>query len=155
VIRLRFAWPACLLLFGVGSSGCAPHAPRFGPPTRVEAFCGSKEARMTGVASVVTSTDDKLLDDRPTKTEVRNAVTAGDGVIVSWNDQPISMPNVSKALGETDGYTRVRIAAVPSAAAGATTRHIYLLVRDRGGERWITMQAFDVQNVCVEGKRES
>jgi hypothetical protein len=44
---------------------------------------------------------------------------------------------------------------VPSAAAGATTRHIYLLVRDRGGERWITMQAFDVQNVCVEGKRES
>jgi len=110
---------------------------------------------MTGIASVLSSTDDKLLDDRPAETEVRNAVSAGDGVIVAWNDQPLAIPNVAKALGESDGYARVRMAAVPQAAEGATTRHIYLLVRDRGGQRWITLQAYDVQNVCVEGKRES
>ena len=110
---------------------------------------------MTGVESVLTSTDDKLLDDRPTEAEVRRAVTAGDGVIVYWNDQPVAMPNVAEALGETDTYVRVRVAAVPLAPMGALSRHIYLLARERGGRRWITLQAFDIQNVCVEGKRES
>ncbi|MBD5656849.1 MAG: hypothetical protein IAI50_16960 [Candidatus Eremiobacteraeota bacterium] len=152
--RRRATALAALLLVPF-ASGCGPRAPRFSAPTRLEAFCGSKQARMTGLASVVTSTDDKVLDDRPTAADVRRAVTAGDGVIVSWHDQPIALPNVSKMLGETDGYAKVLVAAVPPAPAGALSRHIYLLVRDHGGERWITMQAFDVQNVCVEGKRES
>lgn len=110
---------------------------------------------MTGVASVLTSTDDKLLDDRPTERDARNAVAAGDGVIVTWDDQPVAMPNVAKALGESDGYVRVRIAAIAAAPVGAPSRHIYLLVRDHQRRRWIALQAFDVQNVCVEGKRES
>jgi hypothetical protein len=142
-------------LVAVSAGGCGPRAPRFAVPARLESSCGSKQARMTGVASVLTSTDDKLLDDRPTESDARTAVAPGDGVIVTWNDQPVAMPNVAKLLGESDGYVRVDVAAIPPAPAGALSRHIYLLVRDRGRRRWITLQAFDVQNVCVEGKRES
>ena len=110
---------------------------------------------MTGVASVLTSTNDRLLDDRPSEAEVRRAVRAGDGVVAHWNEQLLALPDTSAKLGEIDGYARVNAVAVPLAAAGALSRHIYLLVRDHGHERWVTLQAFDVQNVCVEGKRES
>ncbi len=110
---------------------------------------------MTGVDSVLTSTNDAILDDRPTEADVRRAVRAGDGVIAHFNDQLLALPKSSVVLGETDGYARVRAVAVPLAAEGALSRHIYLHVRDRGRERWIALQAFDVQNVCVEGKRQS
>jgi hypothetical protein len=135
-------------------AGCAPHVLRFANATRVEAYCGSKQARATGIASVLTSTDDRLLDDRPTEADARRAVSAGDGVLIYWHDQPLAMPRVSRELGEADGYVRVREAAIPAAPEGATTRHLYLLLRDRGGQRWVTVLAYDVQNVCVEGKRE-
>ncbi len=133
------------------------HAPQIGDPVGVDANCGSKQARLTSVASVMASTDDKLLDFRPTETEVRRAVKIGDSVLAYYNDQVLALPRVSKELGETDGYARVRavgISAAP-AAEGTLSRRIYLLVRDRKIYRWITMNAYDVQNVCVEGKRES
>ncbi len=136
-------------------AACAPSAPRFKASTRVEAFCGSKQARLTGVASVVTSTNDVLLPERPSAAEVQRAVRAGDGVIVRWDDQPLALPHVSRELGESDGYARVRAAAIPPADPAATSRRLYLLVRDHTRERWIALEAFDVQNVCVEGKRES
>ena len=136
-------------------ASCAPSVPKIGHPTRVEAYCGSKQARMTGVDSVMTSTNDTILDDRPTDADVMRAVRAGDGVIAHFNDQPLALPKSAPTLGETDGFARVRAIAVSLAPEGALTRHIYLLVRDRGAQRWITMNAFDVQNVCVEGKRQN
>lgn len=110
---------------------------------------------MTGVDSVMTSTDDVLLDDRPTERDVQNAVRGGDGVLASFDDQPLAIPRVAAALGESDGYVRVREVAIAVAPDGALSRRIYLKVRERGGSRWILMNAFDVQNVCVEGKRQS
>ena len=110
---------------------------------------------MTGVDSVMTSTNDVLLDDRPTERDVQNAVRGGDGVVAYFDDQLLAIPKVAAALGETDGYARVREVAIAVAPEGAQSRHIYFKVRDRGGSRWILMDAFDVQNVCVEGKRQS
>jgi hypothetical protein len=111
---------------------------------------------MTSIASVMASTNDALLDARPTEYDVRRAVRTGDGVIAYYNDQVLALPHVSTQLGESDGYARVRavgIGGVPP--EGAQSRDIYLLVRDHKVYRWIEMRAFDVQNVCVEGKRES
>ena len=136
-------------------AACAPNVPRLQHPTRIEAFCGSKEARMTSVDSVLTSTNDTILDDRPTERDVRQAVMAGDGIIAHFADMKLAIPKSAEALGETDGYARVRAAAVPPAPEGALSRHLYLLVRDHRSQRWITMLAYDVQNVCVEGKRQS
>jgi len=139
----------------VAAAACAPHVPPLRSPVSVEAFCGSKQARNTGIASVLTSTDDVLLDESPTLDDIRRAVRSGDGVVAHWNDQELALPRVSVALGETDGYARVRAAAIPPAPEGAQVRHLYLFVRDHGRERWIAMNAYDLQNVCVEGKRES
>ncbi len=110
---------------------------------------------MTSVDSVMTSTNDVILDDRPTEREVRQAVMSGDGTIVHFADLRLAIPKSAATLGESDGYARVRAVAVPPAPEGALSRHLYLLVRERAGARWITMQAFDVQNICVEGKRQS
>lgn len=142
-------------LFLLALSACAPNVPRFEHPTRVEAFCGSKEARMTSVDSVLTSTNDTILEDRPTERDVRQAVMAGDGIVAYFADLKLAIPKSAETLGETDGYARVRAAAVPPAPEGALTRHLYLLVRDHNSQRWITLLAYDVQNVCVEGKRQS
>jgi hypothetical protein len=154
-VRRSFARAASVAAVFFSFAACAPAVPPLRSPVHVDAFCGSKEARNTGIASVLTSTDDDVLGERPSDEEIRRAVHSGDGVIAHWNDQPLALPRVSAALGETDGYARVRAAAIPPGPDGAQVRHIYLLVRDHGAERWITMNAYDMQNVCVEGKRES
>jgi len=150
--RLRGALAGASLALVVA---CAPEAPRIAHATHVESFCGSKEARMTAVDSVMTSTNDVMLDDRPTERDVRNAVRGGEGVVATFADQPLGIAKTAAALGETDGYARVREVAIAIAPEGAQSRHIYLRVRDHGGERWIVMNAYDVQNVCVEGKRQN
>jgi hypothetical protein len=138
----------------VFACGCAPSAPRIAHPVSVRSYCGTREARLTGVASVITSTNDTLLDERPTFPDVQRAVAAGDGVIAYWNAQPLLMPRVAKELGESDGYVRVYAAGIPPAMDLATTRRLYLFVRDGGAKRWISLTAYDAQDVCVEGHRD-
>jgi hypothetical protein len=134
--------------------GCAPSAPRIAHPVSVRSFCGTREARLTGIASVITSTNDSLLDERPTFPEVLRAVASGDGVIAYWNAQPLLLPRVSKQIGESDGYVRVYAAGVPPTLDLATTRRLYLLVRDGNRKRWVALTAYDAQDVCVEGHRD-
>jgi hypothetical protein len=134
---------------------CSPAVPRLGSPVRVDAYCGSREARNTGIASVLSSTDDKILDDTVNERDVRVAVRSGDGVVAHYENQLLALPRVAADLGETDGYARLNDAAIPPAPDGATVRHIYLNVRDHGRARWIMLAAYDVQNVCVEGKRDA
>jgi hypothetical protein len=134
--------------------GCAPSAPRIAHPVSVRSFCGTREARLTGIASVITSTSDVLLGERLTLPDVERAVQSGDGVIAYWNAQPLLLPRVSKELGETDGYVRVYAAGVPPTFDLATNRKLYLLVRAGTGKRWIALTAYDAQDVCVEGHRD-
>ena len=77
-----------------------------------------------------------------------------DGVIAYFHAQLLALPRVSQALGESDGYARVDAVAVPPVADDATSRRIFLLVRDRGQERWIAMNAYDTADVCVQGRRQ-
>lgn len=128
---------------------------RLSAPTRIEAFCGSKKARLTSIDSVLTSTNDTIVEDRPTDRDVRAAVTSGDGAYAYFADLRLAIPKSAEALGEHDGYARVFAVAIPPAPEGAITRHIYLRANDHGTPRWITMLAFDVQNICVEGKRQA
>jgi hypothetical protein len=135
-------------------SGCAPVEPQIASPVRIQGYCGGGHARPTGVASVMTSTDDKLLADLPSESGIVREVKASTGVIEFWNEQLLRLPKTSLALGESDGYARVHAIAVGAAQAGATTRVIYLKARDHGFDRWVAMTAYDLQNVCIEGRRE-
>jgi hypothetical protein len=102
----------------------------------------------------MTSTNDKLLPDRPNGAGIRSEIEAAGGVIGYWQDQPLLLPQTALALGESDGYVHVRAAAVPIVPDNSLTRHVYFQVNDRGMPRWIALEAFDTQNVCVEGRRE-
>jgi len=73
--------------------------------------------------------------------------------MVYWNEQLLRVPNTAKALGETDPYVRMRAAAIVGAREFVGSRPLELFVRDHGRYRWIEMTAFDVQNVCIEGRR--
>jgi len=137
-------------------SACASHAPGIADPVRVDGHCSPRVARITGIRSVLTSTNDRLVsEDEPSLDQIRLEVRSGDGAIAYWNDQRLVLARVSRRLGESDGYARVRAVAIPPAPVGSQYRHIYLLARDHGRYRWITMEAFDMQDICVEGHVQS
>jgi hypothetical protein len=150
----QLARAALFLLAALAATGCTPSEPHIAAPLRTQDYCGEGHARPDGVGSVMTSTDDKLLADRPTERGIVREVKAATGVIEFWNDQPLRLPKTSLALGETDGYARVREIAISASPPGVATRTIYLKVRDHGFDRWIAMAAYDLQNVCIEGRRE-
>ena len=150
-------------LLAAGACACVVSAcvskdvPYIRQPTRIEAFCSNtaKRARPTAIASSMTSTDDRVLDLRPTEADVRRETSAGDGAIAYWTEQPLALPRVSVLLGETDGYVRVKAAAVAPHPDGSETRPIFMLMRDRGTYRWYAMKAYDLEDVCVEGKPQT
>jgi hypothetical protein len=144
-----------LVALAIALHGCAPSVPRIRLPDRIEPFCGSKQARTTSVASTITSTSDQVASDRPNETGIRRELAAAGGVIEHWDPpQLLKLPNTSVQLGESDGFARVEAAAIPIVSGDAQSRTIYLHVQDHGAPRWIALQAYDVQNVCVEGRRE-
>lgn len=135
-------------------AGCAQTEPPLAPPVRVESFCGQKQVRITALQSIMTSTNDKLAGTAPPRgAALRVRLAREGGAIGTWDDERLRLPQTARALGEVDDYVRVRKVVAIDAPEGATTRSLYLLVRERGGERWIELTAFDVQSVCVEGRR--
>jgi hypothetical protein len=141
------------LLFGAALVACAPkNVPQLVNPAHVFAVCGTKQARITAILSVMTSTDDIVhADDAQTDRSVHKLISKTGGVIGYWNDQLLMLPKTSVALGESDGYVRVRAAAVTALPEGLLKHRIYLKVLDHGTPRWIALDAYDVQNPCVEG----
>jgi hypothetical protein len=138
-------------------SACAPKVPYIRQPIRMDAFCSNvdKKARPTAIGSGMTSTDDRVLPGNPTFAEVKRITSEGDGAIAYWNEQPLALPRVSVQLGEHDGYARVKAVAVPPFAGGAEYRRIFMELRDHGTYRWFAMNAYDLEDVCVEGKPQA
>jgi hypothetical protein len=151
---------ASMLFFPVAQGCASKPVARLVFPTHVQAFCGKKEPRLTALLSVMTSTNDTLIaGDRKTDGALQTLLRRQGGVIGYWRDQRLLLPKTAHALGESDMYARVKAAAVITPPEGATVRRLYLKVRDRDADipqnavRWIALDAFDVQNPCVEGHR--
>ena len=142
------------LLFSACAGAKAP--PIIVPPAVIDSFCHDSTApRATALAAIMTSTDDKLLASNPNASGIVREMRAQTGGIGHWNGQLVALPNVSKALGESDGYARVDAVAVPQAQPGADNRVVYFEVRDHGVTRWIALTAYDVQNVCIAGRPQA
>ena len=152
-MRIRIPLLALGLLLGAVQLGCAQkNVPQLVNPAHVVAACGTKQPRLTAILSVITSTDDIVHpDDAQTDRSVRTLISKTGGVIGYWNDQMLLLPKTASALGESDKYVRVRAAAVTAVPDGLTKHRIYLKVLDHGTPRWIALDAYDVQNPCVEG----
>jgi hypothetical protein len=138
-------------------ASCAPKVPYIKQPVRIDAFCTNvdKKARPTAIASGMTSTDDLVLPGHPSFAEVHRITSDGDGAIAYWDEQPLALPRVSVLMGESDGYARVKAVAVPPFAGGAQSRRIFMKLRDHGTYRWFAMNAYDLEDVCVEGKPQA
>ncbi|MGH7729471.1 MAG: hypothetical protein ACREM2_11885 [Vulcanimicrobiaceae bacterium] len=145
---------AALLTVAMLLAACAPKLPLIRPPDRVSAHCGTRQARLTGVDSVLTSTNDRIVAFDPSRATIARAVGAEDGVMAYWNDQPLILPKVAAQVGERDQFVHVFALGVPPPTRGETSRMVFVQLRDHGRLRWVVMQAFDVQDACVEGQAQ-
>jgi hypothetical protein len=136
------------------AAGCsaAPPAQQIADPAALDTFCGTQTIEPDAIKSVLSSTTDTPLGEPPNETAVQTQLRHDGGVIAYWNDQLLALPQTAESLGESDGKVRVRALAVPVVPAGATTRVVYLLVRDHGVARWIATHSTDAASVCTAPK---
>jgi hypothetical protein len=136
-------------------AACTPSQPMLANPVRVDSTCGQRVAQASAIESILTSTDDRLLPQHPTGEGVRREVLAAGGAVAYWHDQLLHLPRTAEALGETDGYARVRAIGITEVPDGTPTRTIDLDVRDHGAYRWFAMTAYDTQSVCIVGRPQA
>lgn len=145
---------ACLLL--LVPAACGPRAPQLLAPDRIESFCSEKEPRGTAVASILSSTADQIEPLlAPSVDDLNAQVRKNGGIIGHWNAQPLFMPKLAKVLHVSGDYVDVRDVWIDNQLDGADSRIIYVTLAAPGGTKRIALRAYDVQNVCVEGRRLS
>jgi hypothetical protein len=130
--------------------------PRLHQPDRIDAFCGDRVAIVSAIESIVASTSDApQTAGLPSEGSILKTVRDTGGVVAHWNDQPLYLPKTAKLLGTQGDYVTLGDAAIRSDAGGAESRKIYLTLKTKTGPKTISLQAFDVQDVCNEGKLKS
>lgn len=139
------------------AAGCAPkNVVPISNPGSLQAFCEAKRvARLTAVQNILTSLQDG--DPKPSTQSYARMLAnakAQTGLEATWSDGSVIMPKDAPLFGESDRYMHIRRVVIANVPEGATPpRPIDVEVRDHGTYRWYTFQAFDTQNVCVEGQR--
>lgn len=142
------------LLCGLLLGGCAPSAPRLFAPNSVDAFCGTRTPLSTAIESVVASADDTVETfPVPSAAEIKATVEKTTGVIAHWTNQQLLLPKTAQALGYDGKYVQLVDAAITDRLSGVDSRRIYLTVKRKDGTlRILPMRAYDVQDICNEGK---
>lgn len=131
-------------------------APRLHQPDRIEAYCGDRAAISTAIESIVASTGDGAERfPTPSDAQIRKLVKANGGIIAHWNDQALHSPAVAKTLGLGGTYVTIGDAAIPDQPAKGDSRQVYLTVKTGHGPQTFALKAYDVQDVCNEGKLRS
>jgi hypothetical protein len=111
---------------------------------------------LTAIESIVASTSDQpVLAGIPPAASIRKFAGDTGGIIAHWNDQPLLLPHTSKALGLSGEYVTLGDAAIGNGPPAGDSRRIYLTVKTPTGSRTVALRAFDVQDVCNEGKLKS
>ncbi|MDQ6926039.1 MAG: hypothetical protein M3154_07370 [Candidatus Eremiobacteraeota bacterium] len=138
-------------------TACAPSAPRLQLPIRTEANCESRAVKQTAIDSIVASIDDTVRPGTyPGDGLMRKAIKAGGGVFAYWRDQPFPAPDTAKALGIT-GTPTLKRAVITNQVFPAGKEHyrpVWLTFATPKGDAVVLERAYDVQNVCIEGRRE-
>ncbi|HWT05254.1 MAG TPA: hypothetical protein VN224_05815 [Xanthomonadales bacterium] len=139
-------------------TACTSSAPRLQLPFRTEANCESRSVKQTAIDSIVASTDDTIRPGRyPGDAVMRKAVkTGGGGVFAYWRAQPFPAPDTAKALG-VSGDLMLKRAVITNQVQPsdkAPYRAVWLTFATPTGDAVVLERAYDVQNVCIEGRRE-
>ena len=134
-----------------------PSVPRLQLPYRTEANCESRSVKQTAIDSIVASTDDTVRPGTyPGDAALRKAVKSGGGVFAYWRAQPFPAPDTAKALGVTGDLIlkRAVITNQVQPSPKAPYRAVWLTFATPKGDAVVLERAYDVQNVCIEGRRE-
>jgi len=151
MVRSLFAAGWCTVLL----AGCSSSVPRLHQPDRIDAYCGDRVAISTAIESIVASTGDVVEPvAAPSGAAILKLVKASGGVIAHWNDQPLYLPKTAKALGADGDYVTLGDVAIGN-DAGTDSRRIYLTLKTGAGPKTFALRAYDVQDVCNEGKLKS
>jgi hypothetical protein len=148
-----------VLLLVLGA--CASPAPRLRLPIRTQANCESKSVKQTAINAIVASVDDTVRDGTyPGDASLRATIKRVGGVFAYWNGQPFRAPDTAKALG-VNGDLDLKRAVITNQVQGSEKdragpyRPVWLTFATPSGDRTVLERAYDVQNVCVEGRREA
>ncbi len=148
--------PLALLVLTACHGSSAPIV-RLQLPFRTEANCESRSVKQTAIDSVVASIDDTIRPGRyPGDAAMRKAVKSGGGVFAYWRDQQFLAPDTAKALGVTGDLMlkRAVITNQVQPSDKAPYRSVWLTFATPKGDAVVLERAYDVQNVCIEGRRE-
>ncbi|GAC1420846.1 MAG: hypothetical protein NVSMB5_13610 [Candidatus Velthaea sp.] len=134
-------------------SGCS-HAERLANPNRIDEFCRERAPRYTAILSVVSSAGDQVETfPVPSANQIRKTIHDEGGVIAHWDaGQPLLKANLAKSLGYIGDYITVQDAAIVNRLSAGDSRRMYLTVRLKDGTKTIPVRAFDLQDICTEGK---
>jgi hypothetical protein len=153
---VRVLIPVALL--AIVLAGCAPNVPRIGTPQAIQATCSeSFVPRITAIENIVSSVKDgEQVPSKETVAEMTAEEKSKTGGIATWKDLLVISPRSAAALGESDQYIHVHRVAISNVPEDALPpRPIEMEVRDHGTYTWYTFQAYDTQNICVEGRRSA
>ena len=136
-------------------ASCAPSEPTLKLPQPIESYCGWRVALGSSINSVVSSVDNRTPGaPSPALAALRRAAKAQTGAVAHWpQGQPLNLPAEAHAAGASGDYVTMRAAAVVGTGGTGTTRPVEVEVAEGGRWRWITLQAFDKQDVCDTGTR--
>jgi hypothetical protein len=140
-------------------TACTPSSvPRLQLPYRTEANCESRSVKQTAIDSIVASVDDTPRPGTyPGDAALRKAVkSGGGGVFAYWRAQPFPAPDTAKALGVSGDLIlkRAVITNQVQPSPKAPYRAVWLTFATPKGDVVVLERAYDVQNVCIEGRRE-
>lgn len=122
----------------------------------MEAYCGDRAATATAIESIVASTGDaSTAATVPSAAQILTGVKADGGVIAHWKDQPLYQPSLAKLLGISGNFVTLGDAAISNKPATDDSRPIYLTVKTAHGPKTFALRAYDVQDVCNQGKLSS
>jgi hypothetical protein len=150
--------PLAVLL---GMCACGQSVPRLHLPIRTEASCESRSVKQTAIESIVASVDDTVRQGTyPGDRALRDAIKRGGGVFAYWKDQPFRAPDTAKALG-VQGDPQLERAVITNQVEGSDKdrtgpyRSVWLTFATPKGDVTVLERAYDVQNVCIEGRRQA
>lgn len=136
-------------------TACVSSTPRLQLPVRTEADCVSRAVKQTAIDSIVASTDDVVRPGRyPGDAALRKVVKNVGGVFAYWRDQPFRAPGTAKALGVTGDLMLTRAVITNDIDVTGRYRPVWLTFATPKGGVTVLERAYDVQNVCIEGRRE-
>ena len=154
---MRAAILACAAIAAL--AGCVSHEPRLRLPEKTQANCESRSVKQTAIESIVASLDDTPQSEPyPGDAREHAIITSVGGTFAEWTNgggQKLRLPKTAKAFGVDGDYVMLQRAIITNEINAAEhARPVWLTFATPAGPKTVREKAYDIQDVCIEGRRE-